>query len=69
MNFKLRVYVGKVDEDERVGTGLPDDPLHDPVDDQHDVIVTKGPLKLSWLTTVLRQLSTDGRVITQETRG
>ena len=69
MNLKLRVDVGKVDEDERVGAGLADDPLHDSVDDQHDVIMTNCSLKLSWLTSVLRQLSADKRLITQESYG
>ena len=69
MNFELCVDVGEVDEDERIRTGLTNDPLHDPVDDEDNIIMTNCPLKLSWLTSVFRQLSTDERVMTQKTYG
>ena len=56
VDLELGVEVGEVDQHERVGAGLAQQPLQDAVHHDRDVVVAEAALKLAGLFSVLRHL-------------
>ena len=55
MNLKLGVDIREVDEEERVGAGVSNDPLQDAVNDHHQRLVVESFLELPGLPPGLGQ--------------